>query len=321
MDPISPWEQLNVEREGHTSTSVSVHPVLNIGGHVSLEGKPAVVMTRLRDQGFTGLQTFASSPRMWRTPSTPPETFGELGDLATDHGISTVVLHAIYLINLASSDERIYEASVQSLIWTVQAAAALSSLGVVLHIGSHLGSGFDACRLRVVSALDRVLRATPPGPLLILENNAGSGGCIGADFGEMGVIMTDLGRPASLAVCLDTAHAFQLGYELRTVEGLDRLFESIDRGPGLQKLAMLHVNDSKTELGSRHDRHDNIGFGHIGQEGFANLMKRSEVHELPLILETPNLERRPADRQAILDAYENANAGRKENQVPVEVLV
>jgi len=257
----------------------------------------------MRREGFTAAQIFGSSPRTWRVPARDEVDVQPLRDAAKQHGIDTLVLHAIYLINLASADDQIYEASVRSLIWTMTVAKWLGAVGVVTHMGSHLGSGFGSVRGRVDAALDRALSCSPLGPLLMLENTAGAGGNIGADFEEMRQVIEDLARPEPLRVCIDTAHAFAAGYDLRSPEGTDRLIDDLDRGPGRERLAMLHLNDSKCELGSRRDRHENIGFGHIGQEGFVNLMERAAIAGLPLILETPDPRRRPEDLRAVLDAY------------------
>ena len=170
---------------------------------------------------------------------------------------------------------------------------------MVLHVGSHTGRGFDAVRTQIAEAISRVLDGSPASPCLVLENSAGGGGRIGTDFAEMRAIMRDLGDPPNLAVCVDTAHAFAAGYDLRQESGVDSLLGDLDDGPGLGSLAVLHVNDSKSDLGTHSDRHENIGAGRIGTEGFVKLLSRKEVGGLPLVLETPNLEKRMDDMAAI----------------------
>jgi deoxyribonuclease-4 len=219
--------------------------------------------------------------------------------LRLDQGIDPLFLHAVYLINLASDDERIYDASIRSLSWSLGCSDHLGAAGVVVHVGSHTGRGFEAVRSRIASALARVLENRPPERQLILENSAGGGGSIGADFEEMKAIVGDLGNPPNLGICIDTAHAFASGYDLRLDSGAEKLLGEVDAGPGLDRLRVLHLNDSRTDVGSHSDRHENIGAGQIGLQGFANLLSRPEIAGLPLVLETPNPEKRPADLTAV----------------------
>jgi deoxyribonuclease-4 len=128
--------------------------------------------------------------------------------------------------------------------------------------------------------------------MLLIENSAGGGGCVGADIAEIGSVLQGLGYPASLGMCLDTAHAFAAGYDLRSAEQVDELLASIDQSMSIARLRLMHLNDSKLHLGSGRDRHENIGGGYIGLTGFANILTRPDVRRLPLILETPRQERR-----------------------------
>lgn len=270
-----------------------------LGGHVSLGNKPEQALSKLRQQGYRNIQIHASSPRTWHTPHKDPTEQHSLAVLRVAHGIDPLFLHAVYLINLASDDERIYEASIRSLTWVMNAAGFLRAAGVVVHTGSHTGRGFASVRTRVAAALTRVLENSPAPPSLILENSAGGGGSIGSGFDEMRAMISDLGTPPCLEICLDTAHAYAAGYDLRVASGVERLLQDIDAGPGLDRLALLHLNDSKADLASHVDRHENIGKGQIGHEGFANLLSRNEIAGRPLVLETPNPDQRTEDMAAI----------------------
>jgi len=201
-------------------------------------------------------------------------------------------LHALYLINLASSDDTIWENSIKTLVWNMKAAKELRAKAVTFHVGSHLGSGFASVRPRIRTAIERVLAECPVEPLLLLENSAGAGGCVGGSMEELGTIVVDAGMPPNLGVCLDTAHAFAMGCDLRSSNAVDDLIRSIDAYVGIERLRLIHLNDSQTELGSRKDRHENIGSGFIGREGFSVLLRNPTIVRLPLILETPNIARR-----------------------------
>ena len=274
-------------------------PHHTLGGHVSLGSRPERTFADLRHQGYRNMQIHASSPRTWRTPDRDPGEYEQLRALRLEHGIDPLFLHAVYLINLASDDDRIYEASLRSLSWSLTAAARLGAAGVVVHPGSHTGRGFETVRARVAGALQHVLENSPRGPKLLLENSAGGGGSIGSSFGELNAIVSDLGAPIEVGICLDTAHAFAAGFDLRSDGGVRRLLDDIDAGPGLDRVAVLHLNDSKSALGSHADRHENIGAGLIGREGFAMILSRAELAGIPLVLETPNPERRRDDMAAV----------------------
>lgn len=181
----------------------------------------------------------------------------------------------------------------------MRAAGLLGARAVTIHVGSHTGSGFEAARPRVARALERILEAGDGSCPLLLENSAGSGGNIGSNFAELGAIIDDQGRPSMMGICLDSAHAYAAGYDLRDRDAVRSMVDEIERRVGFDRLAVIHVNDSRTGLGSRVDRHDNIGAGEIGIRGFANVLGMTELARLPLILETPNLEKRPADVAAL----------------------
>ena len=276
------------------------------GGHVSVGKNPAETIQRMKAQGFRCLQIHASSPRTWRVPADCQDRFGAIREACRDADMA-LFLHAIYLINLASEDENIAEGSCRMLAWSMSAAAELGAQAVTFHVGSHLGRGFDAVRESVATGVRSVLDNSPTGPVLLLENSAGAGGCIGGSLQELAAIYGDVGRPDNLGICLDTAHAFAAGYDLRTPDGMEVVLEEIDRYLGLDALRAVHLNDSKTDLYSGRDRHENIGAGFIGLNGFANLLDRPEIRSRPLILETPNLESREEELLTLNRLAQNAH--------------
>ncbi len=201
-------------------------------------------------------------------------------------GIDLVFLHSIYLINLASKNPYILGNSIGSLVQYLKFGKAIGAEGAVFHVGSHKGRGFEKVAEQVVEAMNQILLRTKGCGKLIIENSAGAGGVIGSSFKEIGLIVKALNSPR-IAVCLDTAHAFEFGYDIRTKKGLDDAMKEFDREIGLEKLVLIHANDSKTARGSNRDRHENIGKGKIGLEGFRGIVSHPDLRDLPFIIETP----------------------------------
>ena len=267
---------------------------MRFGGHVSLGPRPEQTLDSLRRLGFSCLQIHASSPRTWRIPESADAKSASIR-IACEAGGLDLYLHAIYLINLASADSAIYERSRGILTWNMEIAGRLGAKAVTFHVGSHRGEGFGQVRPRIASAIESVLAQAPAGPALLLENSAGAGDCIGGSFSDLGAIIRDVGGPSNLGCCVDTAHAFAAGHDLRAGDGAERMLAEFDQAVGLDRLQLIHLNDSKTDVGSGRDRHENIGDGFIGEEGFARLLALTPIRSAPLILETPNIERRPQE--------------------------
>jgi deoxyribonuclease-4 len=164
--------------------------------------------------------------------------------------------------------------------------------GTIFHVGSHLGAGFDGAMVeRIGRMLGEVLADEPDNPsLLILENNAGQGNCIGGKFGELGAIIRAVGGHPQVAVCIDTCHAYAMGYDLATAGGCAAAMEEFDREVGFARLAAVHANDTKQPLGTFRDRHENIGEGHIGAAGFRTLMAHPAFRDVPFLLEVPGFD-------------------------------
>lgn len=262
---------------------------VTIGAHVSSSGGIYTAVERAVAIEAEAIQIFPSAPQMWRPTRHRPEAIARFRELREQHGIAQVWLHNIYLANLAAENPDQLEKSVDSVANALRVAEAIGADGVVLHTGSHRGRGFDAVVGQVVDALERTLEAAPGEALLVLENTAGQGGTIGARFEEVGVLLRAVGSER-LALCFDTCHAFAAGYDVARPEGLDATVEEVAREVGLERLAVVHANDAMMELGSGRDRHENIGDGHMGLDGFRTILAHPAFRDAPLLLEVPGIE-------------------------------
>jgi deoxyribonuclease-4 len=203
--------------------------------------------------------------------------------------------HAVYLINLATAKEELLTQSKGSLRHHLEMANLLGVRGVIFHPGSHKGQGFETVLPQMAEAMRWTLAETEGESLLIIENSAGAGANIGSSFSQIRQMMEAVDDPR-LRFCLDTAHAFTAGYDLRDAEGLERTVEELGREIGFERLAAIHANDSKAAFGSNVDRHQNIGDGEIGLEAFRRILADPRLTTAPLILEVPGFERQGPDR-------------------------
>ena len=267
---------------------------LKVGAHVSIAKSLDLAIDRSVEIGADCIQIFGSAPQSWQPFIFPLEQVDLFMKKKEKFGIGPVFLHAIYLINLASDNPYILGRSIGSLEQYLKFGKVIGAEGVIFHVGSHKGKGFPAVAEQVVEAMRQILLRTEGSGKLILENSAGAGGVIGAKFGELGKLIKAVNSPR-LAVCLDTAHAFESGYDFKTKAGLDSSLKEFDRQVGLEKLSCLHANDSKTSLGSNRDRHANIGEGEIGLAGFKNIVNHPEIKDLPLVIETPGFDENGPD--------------------------
>ncbi len=258
-----------------------------LGAHVSTAGGAARAFDRGAEIGCEALQIFVKSPNQWRAKALADADVTAFHE-ARAAAPQPVVAHAAYLINLASPKEDVLEKSKAALLDELQRCTALGVDGLVLHPGAHLGSGEDAGIDRIARSLDEVLAADPTiTTKVLLENTAGQGSTLGAKFSELRRIIDLVDQESKVGVCLDSCHAFAAGYDLSTAEGyratFDEFFELI--GPG--RLGCIHLNDSKHPLGSRKDRHDNVGAGLIGLDFFARVIHDPALSGLAMVLETP----------------------------------
>jgi deoxyribonuclease IV len=253
-----------------------------LGGHVG--GGVKAAPERAEAIGADALQLFVQSPRAWRFPDHDPEVLAGYGDRARDAGIQATIVHAIYLCNVASPDDTIYGKSVSTLRDTVDTACAISADGVVFHVGSHLGSGFEAGLERVLPAVEQVLERCSEKTWLLIENSAGTGGTIGRSLEEVATLFERLNKHPRLGVCLDSCHLWASGYDVTDPAALDALLDEFDSRIGLDRLRALHINDSVTPLGSNRDRHANIKEGLMGDKLSVFLGNR-RLQGLPALLE------------------------------------
>ena len=253
------------------------------GGHLS--GGVKTSPERAGAIGANALQLFVQSPRAWRFPEHDPEILASFPERAQEAGVEAVLVHTIYLCNFASPDDELYEKSVTTLSKTVDAACAIEADGVVFHVGSHLGSGFEAGLERAGPAVQEVLERCSDKTWLLMENSAGTGGTIGRSLDELAALVDRIGRHPRLGICLDSCHLWASGYDVTDEHALDTFLDEFDEAIGLDRLRALHVNDSKTALGSNRDRHANLLEGEIGRK-LSVFLGRPRLQDLPAVVET-----------------------------------
>jgi deoxyribonuclease-4 len=234
------------------------------------------------------VQLFVQSPRTWRFPNHDPK---DLEAFRERHGELDMpaLVHSLYLVNLAAPDDGVYGKSVETMRATVDAACAIDAEGVVFHVGSHLGAGFEAGLERAVPALEQVLERCNESTWLLMENSAGAGGTIGRSVEELAILFDALGRHERLGICLDSCHLYVSGVDVTDAATYDALLNDVDERIGLERLRALHANDAKAPLGSNRDRHDNIGDGDMA-EGLGVFLAHPEVQHLPVVLEVPGAD-------------------------------
>ena len=257
------------------------------GAHCSGGIKKAI--DRAQEIDADALQLFVQSPRAWRFPDHDPADLAAFCARRDEAGLGAVLVHSLYLVNLASPNDDFYGKSVETMRRTVETACAIKADGVVLHIGSHQGAGFEAGIERVVPALEQVLELCSDTTWLLMENTAGAGGTIGRSVEELEAIFEALGRHRRLGICLDSCHLYASGTDVTDRGEVDRLLEEIDSTFGLDRVRALHVNDSKTPLGSNRDRHDNILDGLMGEQ-LGVFLSHPAVQGLPAVLEVPGAD-------------------------------
>ena len=271
---------------------------MQLGAHVSTSGGIHTAIDRIEAIGGDCVQIFTQSPRAWRPTNHDPANFERFKERRAEAGIGGVVCHAVYLINLASPNDELYEKSVAALENTVDVASGIEADGVVFHVGSHQGAGFEVSLKRVVPALRKALKRCSETTWLLIENTAGTGDTIGRSIDELAALYDALDAHEWLGICLDSCHLYASGYDVTNREELDRLLGEVDQRIGLERLRALHVNDSKAPLGSNRDRHDNIGEGLIGEElGF--FLSHPKLQGLPAYLEVPGTDGHGPDAEQV----------------------
>jgi deoxyribonuclease-4 len=264
-----------------------------IGAHVNGGIKGAVA--RAQEIEVTAMQIFVGSPQTWRAPNPAPTDLERFTTQVAALQLGPVFVHAIYLVNLASTNPDIYQKSVLALDAQLHCAEAVGARGLIFHPGSAGAGPLELARERVARALEPVLDSYQGESKLLLETCAGQGATIGRRFADLAEIIGSLGFDARLGICLDTCHVFNAGYDLTTSDCLEAMLEEIDDTVGLDRLHAIHTNDSKTPLGAQVDRHENIGRGMIGEDAFARLLQHPALQHLPFILEVPGYDGKGPD--------------------------
>ena len=267
---------------------------MELGAHVSAAGGVDNAVGRAVDIGAEAIQTFASSPRAWAFKPIADEKAESYREKAAAAGIISTFLHGSYLVNIGGKPDLV-EKSITSLTNHMGAAAKIGAQGVIFHSGSHKGVGFDAVFKQATDALKQVLDSTDESVQLIIENCAGMGDQIGASFEELGRLIREVDSER-LTICLDTEHAFAAGYNIADRDGIERAMSEFDAEIGLDRLVVVHANDAKVEFGSGVDRHENIGEGYIGIDGFETIMGHPAFSDVPFLLEVPGMDKKGPDK-------------------------
>ena len=261
--------------------------------HVSIAGGLEKASDRAREKGCDAFQIFTTNPRSWRSKPIAQQSIDLFSSRLKEYDLHPVVSHMPYLPNLASPREEVYSKSVKALTDELVRCRLLGIPYLVTHLGSNLGAEKKDGRERIAEALKKAIADSGSDVMVLLENGAGTKNSMGSTFKDIASIIESLpGQSRSLGVCLDTCHLFAAGYDLRTPRALERTLEEFDCCIGPNRLKLVHLNDCQGTLGSHLDRHEHIGLGQIGLEGFRSIVCHPSLRELPMIMETPVDSRR-----------------------------
>ena len=261
---------------------------------------------RAREIGASAMQIFSDNPTAWKRRAEPPPELAAFRQRLGEFDITPVSIHASYLVNLAGSNAESFERSIVMLAHELRHAPSFGARFVNVHVGSHLGMGVAAGTERLADGILRTLRATDARlddgdgaatgepPMLVLENSAGSGGGLGTSVEELAGIAAALAArgiaPDRVGFCIDTAHAWGAGIDVGTPSAIDDMLAAFDEQIGLERLVMIHLNDTRSELGSRTDRHEHLGAGRIGPAGLAHILRHPRLAHAAYMLETPGMD-------------------------------
>ena len=256
---------------------------MRVGAHTSIAGGAYNAVEEQLEYGGNCGQIFSHSPQVWQDPNIEDDEAAKFRELSEDHGVGPWVIHSSYLVNLCTPKDDLREKSIDSMQKEVDAADKLGVDYVNVHLGAHTGAGVDGGLDNAASALNEL--DVPDGVTVLVESDAGSGTKLGGEFDHLAEV---LDRSAQdLEICVDTAHAFAAGYDLSTAEGVEETIAEFDDVVGLDKLACIHLNDSKHECGTNKDEHALLGEGYIGEDGMAAILTHDALTDVPFVLETP----------------------------------
>ncbi len=259
--------------------------IVHFGAHVSAAGGISKAIDRIEEIGGDAVQVFTQSPRMWKPTEHAPEELERFRMRRREARVKAVSCHALYLVNLASRDKAVRANSRTALRATMETARGIEAEAVVFHVGSHLGYGFEEAVEVVSPALRELLELTTDDLWLCMENAAGAGGTIGRSVVELAALCDAVGGHPRLGLCLDSCHWWASGIDVADRMALEDALRDLDERMGLERLRVLHVNDSRTPLGSNRDRHELVGRGLIG-DGLAMFLGHPAFQSLPAIVET-----------------------------------
>jgi len=266
---------------------------MKIGAHMSVAGGLHLSIDRAVKSGFNCLQIFTQSPRLWKAKEISDEGIHLFIQKRKKFKLNFVAVHAPYLPNLASPDEAALQKSIETVLHDLKIADAIKADCYILHPGSHKKTSINDGIDRLSSSLINIFRQYTPNLIFLLETMPGAGSIIGSCFSELASIINKTREKipeVKMGVCIDTAHIFAAGFDIRKKEGVEKLINEINENVGMKNVKVIHSNDSFEPLGSKKDRHNHIGKGEIGIKGFENMMRRSCFRKLPWILETPKTE-------------------------------
>ncbi|MBI3640598.1 MAG: deoxyribonuclease IV [Thaumarchaeota archaeon] len=267
---------------------------MQVGLHVSIHGSINSSVDNAVAMGCSAFQIFTGNPRGW-TPK--PLSSNDITSFKEKLAASEIdrfatVAHMPYLPNLSSPEDDLFAKSLNSLIDEIKRCSKLRIPYIVAHLGSHRGSGDEKGIEQLVKAFTKAAKETQDGVTILLENTAGQKNSVGSDFEQLASILSQLKPEKRFGVCLDTCHAFAAGYDLRTKKTVASTLQKFEKTIGFEHLRIIHLNDSKGEIGCNTDRHEHIGLGQIGEIGLAHVIKFANSKNTPIILETPIDERR-----------------------------
>lgn len=265
---------------------------LRLGAHMSIAGAIDMSIDRALEKGCNTFQIFTSNPRGWKHKSLHSDEIERFISKVNKSEINPVITHMPYLPNLASPKEDVYSRSKDTLKSELERCRILRIPYLITHCGSHLGRGREYGTIRITQAIEEALENTKGEVMLLLENTAGSKNSMGNSFDNLARIIDGVKDQSRIGLCFDTCHAYAAGYDLKTTAAVLKTIEELDKKIGVNRIKIIHLNDSKRGLGSRVDRHEHIGLGMIEERGFKSILSNNVINRLPLILETPIDSRR-----------------------------
>ncbi len=259
---------------------------MKIGFHVSISGSIDKAVDKARAEEYNTFQIFTRNPRVWRVIPLKSLEVERFRVKVKRYGINPIFGHMLYLPNLASSRDSVYKRSMEALIIELERCVKLRIPYLVTHLGSHLGMGKAFGRRRIIGAINDSFSKIKGDITLCLENTAGTRNSMGSSFEDIKKVVDGIIQDDRIGICFDTCHAFAAGYDLRTEQAVNTVIEKFEEVLGWDRLKVVHLNGSKGDLNAHKDRHEHIGLGKIGMDGFRNIL-HSKFQEIPLILETP----------------------------------